>query len=85
MKKLTAVLAGDAVPFFTASVIPVILGASVAWSETGVFLPGLFALTLVAGMCLHAGTNVANDYFDHKSGDDEINVEFVSPFTAAAA
>ncbi|MBN1504596.1 MAG: 1,4-dihydroxy-2-naphthoate octaprenyltransferase [Candidatus Eisenbacteria bacterium] len=84
MKKLALYLREMRAPFFTASVIPVILGASVAWSETGEFSPGLFALTLVAGMCLHAGTNIANDYFDHKSGDDEINVEFVSPFTGGS-
>jgi len=71
-------------PFFTASVIPVILGVSVAWSETGVFSLPLLVLTLIAGMCLHAGTNIANDYFDHKSGDDEINVEFVRPFTGGS-
>ena len=84
MKKLLLYLQEMRAPFFTASVIPVILGACAAWSETGVFSPGLFALTLVAGVCLHAGTNVANDYFDHKSGDDEINVEFVSPFTGGS-
>ncbi len=84
MKKLLLFLAEMRAPFFTASVIPVILGASAAWSETGIFSPAVFALTLVAGMCLHAGTNIANDYFDHKSGDDEINVEFVRPFSGGS-
>jgi 1,4-dihydroxy-2-naphthoate octaprenyltransferase len=84
MRKLLLVLEELRVPFFTASIVPVVLGASVAWSETGVFSLGLFLLTLVAGMSLHAGTNVANDYFDHKSRDDEINVEFVRPFSGGS-
>jgi 1,4-dihydroxy-2-naphthoate octaprenyltransferase len=84
MRKLLLILEELRAPFFTASIIPVILGASVAWSETGVFSLGLFLLTLVAGMSLHAGTNVANDYFDHKSRDDEINVEFVRPFSGGS-
>ena len=71
-------------PFFTASIVPVILGAAVAWSYTGHFEIFPFLLTLVAGVCLHAGTNVANDYFDHRSGNDEINVDFVRPFTGGS-
>ena len=27
------------------------------------------------------GANVSNDYFDHKSGADEVNREFVRPFS----
>ncbi len=84
MKRLLLVLEELRAPFFSASIVPVVLGASVAWSETGVFSLGLFVLTLVAGVCLHAGTNVANDYFDHKSRDDEINVEFVRPFSGGS-
>jgi len=71
-------------PFFTASVIPIILGATIAWARNGIFHWGLFSLTLVGGMLIHAGTNVANDYFDHRSGNDEVNVEFVRPFTGGS-
>jgi 1,4-dihydroxy-2-naphthoate octaprenyltransferase len=35
-------------------------------------------------MFLHLGTNIANDYFDHKSGNDEINKEFVRPFSGGS-
>jgi len=65
-------------------VIPVILGTAAAWSLTGTFELVPFVLTLIAGMCMHGGTNVANDYFDHKSGNDEINVEFIRPFTGGS-
>ena len=71
-------------PFATASVIPVLLGAAVAWGSAGAFVPFYFVLTLIAGVFVHLGTNIANDYFDHKSGNDEINVEFVRPFTGGS-
>lgn len=84
MKKILLLLEELRAPFLTASIIPVLLGTAVAWSETGEFSLSLFILTFVAGVCLHAGTNVANDYFDHKSGNDEINVEYVRPFSGGS-
>jgi 1,4-dihydroxy-2-naphthoate octaprenyltransferase len=84
MKKLLLLLEELRAPFLTASVVPIVLGAAVAWSHTGRFEFFPFLLTLIAGVCLHTGTNVANDYFDHKSGNDEINVEFVRPFTGGS-
>jgi 1,4-dihydroxy-2-naphthoate octaprenyltransferase len=84
MRKLLLLLEELRAPFFTASIVPVLLGAAVAWSNTGHFEFLAFVLTLIAGVCLHAGTNVANDYFDHKSGNDEINVEFIRPFTGGS-
>lgn len=71
-------------PFFTASIVPVILGAVIAWHRGGTFHAGYFLLTLIGGVLLHAGTNVANDYFDHLNRSDEINIEFVSPFTGGS-
>ena len=38
---------------------------------------GLLLLTLLAGLLIHGGANAINDYFDHKSGNDEANREFV--------
>jgi 1,4-dihydroxy-2-naphthoate octaprenyltransferase len=84
VKKFILLLEELRAPFFTASIIPVLLGAAVAWSDTGNFQFSSFLLTLIAGVCLHAGTNVANDYFDHKSGNDEVNVEFIRPFTGGS-
>jgi len=43
-----------------------------------------FLLTLVGGILLHAGANVINDYFDHLSKNDELNKEFVRPFTGGS-
>jgi 1,4-dihydroxy-2-naphthoate octaprenyltransferase len=70
--------------FLTATIVSIILGASIAYVRNGVFDLGLFVLSLVGGAFLHAGTNVANDYFDHKSGGDDINKEFVRPFSGGS-
>ncbi len=59
--------------FFTGSVIPITLGAVVAWYQFGIFNWLVFMLTLAGGIFIHAGLDLANDYFDHKSGVDEIN------------
>ncbi len=71
-------------PFFTAAIAPVILGSMIAWARLGVFNPYYFILTLFGIVFLHAGTNVINDYFDHKRGNDEINTEFVRPFSGGS-
>ncbi len=60
-------------PFLTATAVPALLGASVAYWEAGAFNWLLFLLSLVGVAFLHLGTNLANDYYDHKSGNDEAN------------
>ena len=66
--------------FLTATVISIVLGTSIAWARNGVFDLGIFLLSLLSGSFLHLGTNAANDYFDYKSGGDNINKEYVRPF-----
>jgi 1,4-dihydroxy-2-naphthoate octaprenyltransferase len=57
-------------PFsFTASVTPIVLGAVVAGYD-GAWNWLLFAITLVASVAIHAGTNLINDYYDWKKGAD---------------
>jgi len=67
-------------PFFTGSALPVGLGAAAAWYHAGQFHLGLFALTLIGAVLIHAGANIANDYYDHLSGADDINPNFHTPF-----
>lgn len=71
-------------PFLTASIFPILLGTAIAWATTGIFLWDFFLLTLIGGICIHLGANVANDYFDYRSGTDNINVEFVRPFSGGS-
>lgn len=54
----------------SASVVPVILGASIAWYHTGDISLTLFFLTLMGLISLQLGANLANDYFDYLSGVD---------------
>lgn len=70
--------------FFTGAFAPVAVGGVVAWWQTGAFHWGLWLLTLVGLILVHASANLANDYFDHLSGNDEINTEFLRPFTGGS-
>ncbi|MGB8781425.1 MAG: prenyltransferase [Candidatus Bathyarchaeia archaeon] len=72
------------IPFLTGTIVPVALGAVVAWFSVRAFNPILFILTLLGAMCLHLGTNIINDYFDFKSGCDAINVEGISPISGGS-
>jgi 1,4-dihydroxy-2-naphthoate octaprenyltransferase len=82
--KLKLYLAELRMPFLAASLFPMGLGAAVAYSRTGAFNSLLFAISIVGIAALHTGANVANDYFDHKSGCDEANTEFARPFTGGS-
>jgi len=72
--------AASRAPFFTGSALPVGLGAAAAWYQTGRFNLPLFLLTLVGAVLIHAGANIANDYYDHLSGADDINPHYFTPF-----
>ena len=73
-------------PFFTAAVVPMLLGAAVArrampasgWSWS------MFAWTLVGAVLAAAGTNLINDYGDSRSGADECNPVGGNPFTGGS-
>ena len=51
--------------------IPVSLGAALAWNE-GIFDPFLFLMTLAGGISVHAGTNLMNTYGDFVTGVDTL-------------
>lgn len=59
--------------FLTASAAPVLVGTAAGFAESGQFDAVLFLLALFAIMFLHSGANLANDYFDHISGNDRAN------------
>ncbi len=61
-------------PFFTASIVPLLLGMTIAFHETKIFDLGLGLLTLISGIAIQAGTNLANDYYDQSA--DVINANF---------
>jgi 1,4-dihydroxy-2-naphthoate octaprenyltransferase len=71
-------------PFFTATIVPILLGTLIAWARVDTFYPGYFVLTLFGGICMHAAMNMLNDYFDHVWGSDAVNTEFAAPFTGGS-
>lgn len=83
-RKLKNWLAELRAPFLTATLVSVILGTAIAWTRNNTFDLGYFLLALLGGAFLHLGTNVANDYYDHKSGNDEVNKEYVRPFSGGS-
>jgi 1,4-dihydroxy-2-naphthoate polyprenyltransferase len=81
--KLTLWLKELRAPFFTASTLPVIVGTAIAYSHSGQFNVILFILAASATIALHAGANIANDYFDHISGNDRLN-DNKTPFSGGS-
>lgn len=70
-------------PFFTATLVPIILGTVVSWYRFNTFSLLHFLLALLGGLFVHAGLDLANDYFDHTSGVDEAN-RFPTPFSGGS-
>ncbi|MBN1459819.1 MAG: 1,4-dihydroxy-2-naphthoate octaprenyltransferase [Armatimonadetes bacterium] len=71
-------------PFFTGSFAPALVGSATAYHELG-GLDWLRAFLVLVGLtAIHAGANLANDYYDHLSGNDEINVSRAAPFTGGS-
>ena len=76
-------------PFLTATIAPILIGASVAWNDlksenlNNAWSWSMFWLVL-GGACLaQIATNASNDYFDHTSSADEIN-KVASPFNGGS-
>jgi len=66
-------------PFFTAAILPVLLGTAAAYWERVEIHLSYFLLALVGAVALHGGTNVLNDYFDYRSGNDLLYREQKNP------
>src|SRR5256885_2518410 len=67
------------VPFLQATFVPVILGGVVAWEIAGKFSWPTFLLTLLGASLIQIASNMFNDYFDFKSGND-LQVRHQNPF-----
>ena len=60
-------------PFLSATIVPILVGAAVAKYAGYPVDWGWLGLTVLGGSLLHIGTNTSNDYFDHISGTDALN------------
>ena len=69
-------------PFFTATIVPVLLGTALAWHD-GNLNWGLFAAALIGAIAINAGFDMSNDYFDHRSGTDAANRN-LTPFSGGS-
>ncbi len=67
------------VPFLQATIVPVVLGSVVAWRFANTFNWGLLLLTLAGASLIQIATNMFNDYFDFRSGND-LQVKHQNPF-----
>ncbi|MFA5336069.1 MAG: prenyltransferase, partial [Candidatus Omnitrophota bacterium] len=72
MNKISVWLAAPRPQFFTAAVVPVALGAAVAWNGTGLIDWGLLWIAMSGAVLAQAGLNLTNDYYDFKSGTDVV-------------
>ncbi len=70
--------------FFTASVLPVLLGTAWGYSRTGHLDSLSFLLAIVAIICVHACINVLNDVYDDRNGTDRINTGRIFPFSGGS-
>lgn len=66
----------------TASLVSVLLGGALALAATGTLRLGLFALTLLAGLLVQAGTNMINDWKD--ADRDGENRSALRPFSGGS-
>ena len=71
-------------PFILATVMPILLGLAFSVYQNHSLHWFTAALTLLAGMLLHAGVNVLNDYYDALNGTDDLNMERIFPFTGGS-
>ena len=71
-------------PFLSASLTPVMLGAAYGRFLTGSLEAGMLGWALLGTALINLTANTANDYFDHLSHTDERNSEFVRPFTGGS-
>ena len=60
------------VPFFTATLAPIVFGTVFAYYWEHRFNGWRFLLVLIGTLLVQAGLNLANDYFDYLSGNDEL-------------
>jgi 1,4-dihydroxy-2-naphthoate octaprenyltransferase len=84
MKKSKAILLLLRLPFLTVTIGAVFLGTAFAWWKNGEFDFLRFLLALFGSCFFHIACNVANDYFDFRSGNDALNKNALVPFSGGS-
>lgn len=65
-------------------VVPVVIGAMLAWQQGISFQWGLFLLTFIGALAAHLGANVTNDVFDFGEGTDQAAQQLLTEGTTVA-
>jgi 1,4-dihydroxy-2-naphthoate octaprenyltransferase len=84
VSKLKTYILATRPQFFTAIIVPILLGAVAAWKVTDKLNGFLLILTLLAAILFHAGMNVINDYYDELNLTDSHNTEPMTPFAGGS-
>lgn len=84
MKKSKAILLLLRLPFLTVTLGAVFVGSAFAWWYQNEFSLLRFLLVLFGSCFFHIACNVANDYFDFKSGNDALNKNAITPFSGGS-
>jgi 1,4-dihydroxy-2-naphthoate octaprenyltransferase len=84
MKKSNAILLLLRLPFLTVTIGGVLLGTAFAWWNNSEFGLVRFLFVLVGSCFFHIACNVANDYFDFRSGNDALNIHALVPFSGGS-
>lgn len=81
---IKAYIAATRPPFLLATGMPIFVGLGYSVYDGHAINWLMAVLTLLAGLLLHAATNVLNDYYDALNGTDDANQERVFPFTGGS-
>jgi 1,4-dihydroxy-2-naphthoate octaprenyltransferase len=84
MKKSKAILLLLRLPFLTVTIGAVFIGTAFAKWHQNEFDVVRFLLVLFGSCFFHIACNVANDYFDFKSGNDALNKNAITPFSGGS-
>lgn len=84
MSKTKAIVMLLRLPFLTVTLGAVFVGTSFAYWQTRSFHLFHFILALLGACFFHIATNVANDYFDFRSGNDAANISGTTPFSGGS-
>lgn len=84
MKRLKLFLQVTRARTLPVMLVPVIIGAALAWQEGATFQWAWFLLTLIGALAAHLAANVTNDVFDFGEGADQAAQKMVTEGTTLA-
>ncbi len=84
MPKWKALILASRPPFLQVTLASIIIGIVIAWIHNVAIDPLLALFVLLIGILFHLSVNLVHEYWDWKSGTDNINVNAIRPFTGGS-